>query len=90
MSQQRDNITAKLIRFIVSDLAMDQDLNELDQDDDLLEDSIVDSLGIMRLIAFIEEEFAFTVPSEDVVIQHFQTVRAITDYLIPRLSPDGD
>ena len=55
-------------------------------DDDLLSDEIIDSLGMMRLIAFIEETFNVTVPLEDITIQHFRTIETIHAYVQRRES----
>lgn len=87
MSVDRNQLLNTLTEFIVDDLANDKDIRELKPNDDLLEDSIVDSLGIMRLINFIETKFGYSVPSEDVVIENFLTVNAIIEYLGPKL-PD--
>jgi len=43
----------------------------------LLASQIVDSLGIIKLITFIEQEFDITVEDEDIVPQNFQSISAI-------------
>ena len=53
-------------------------------DDNLLIDGMVDSIGIMRLVAFIEEQFEFSVPPEDFIIENFQTVDVLSDYVRDR------
>ena len=58
----------------------------MEADDDLLVGEIIDSLGMMRLVAFIEETFKIKVPLEDITIQHFRTVEAIDDYLTGKSS----
>ena len=88
MTNERNELVEKLSHFILSELATE--LESLKGDDDLLEDSVIDSLGIMRLIAFIEQEFDFVVPSGDVVIENFMTVNAMADYLGPQLTSHAD
>ena len=56
------------------------------EDDDLLGSGLLDSLGIMQLVLFIETEFAMDVPPEDVTIENFQTVTKIGAYLEGRRS----
>ena len=56
----------------------------LTDDADLLSAGIVDSLGILRLVAFIEERFGVKVPDEDVVFENFQSIRAMADYVSQR------
>jgi len=60
---------------------LDSTQTELAVDDDLLEDGLVDSLGIMRLLAYIETEFGFAVPAQDVTVETFMSVEAIVAYL---------
>ena len=54
---------------------------KLDSDEDLLNAGIIDSLGILRMVAFMEERFGVRVPDEDVVFENFQSVRAMTRYV---------
>lgn len=58
--------------------------SQLSEDDDLLTTGLVDSLGMMSLVAFIEEEFGIRVPPEDVTIESFSSITAITTYLESR------
>lgn len=54
---------------------------DLGEEDDLLSSGIIDSLGILRLVAFVEERFNVQMPDEDVVFENFQSVNALADYL---------
>lgn len=55
-----------------------------DRDHDLLSAGIVDSLGILRLAAFIEEQFGVKVFDEDVVFENFRSIRAMAAYIAGR------
>ncbi|MEM1106298.1 MAG: acyl carrier protein [Pseudomonadota bacterium] len=57
---------------------------EVEDTEDLLLSGQIDSLGVMRLVAFIEQTLSITVPPEDVVIEHFQSLAAIEAYLETR------
>lgn len=78
-----------LTRFILQELNSDLEITAVGPDDDLLEGSLVDSLGIMRLISFIDGEFGVTVPPEDMTIENFISVNAIVAYLQPRVDLHG-
>jgi len=71
----------KVTRFIVDELLSGMDVGE---QDDLLLSGLVDSIGVMRLVAFIEDEAALQVPAEDVTIEHFVNIEAISRYLEAR------
>jgi acyl carrier protein len=45
---------------------------------DLLEEEIVDSLGIFTLIGFIEEKFGVSIDPADINLDNFQTLDTIT------------
>ena len=76
-----EELTRKLIAYIMSDVLLDSSQFELAANDDLLEDGLVDSLGIMKLLAYIESEFGFAVPAQDVTVETFMSVDAIVVYL---------
>lgn len=45
---------------------------------DLLEDEIIDSLGIFTLISFIEEKLGVSIDPVDINLDNFQTLDSIT------------
>jgi acyl carrier protein len=53
----------------------------LEAEQDLLSDGILDSLGILRVVAFIEQKLGVKVPDEDVVFENFNSIRAMATYV---------
>lgn len=45
---------------------------------DLLEEEIVDSLGIFTLVSFIEDHFGVAIDPEEINLDNFQTLDTIT------------
>ena len=70
-----------LIKYISAELVGEILNHEIDIHDDLLGSGLVDSLGMMKLILFIETEFEIKVPPEDMIIENFMTVSHICNYL---------
>ena len=70
----------KLMSFIQHEL-MGNQADPISNDDDLLGGGHIDSMGIMRLVAFLETEFGVSVPPEDVTIENFETPQTIADYV---------
>lgn len=59
--------------------------SEVDLDNvDLLEEEIVDSLGIFTLISFIEERFGVSIDAADINLDNFQTLDTITELVESR------
>ncbi len=73
----------KIIAFIKEEISIMQ-LNEIDVHEDLLGSGIVDSLGMMRLVVFLEKEFDVTIAPEDMTVENFDTVHHISEYLSKR------
>lgn len=70
--------------FITDDLLMGQPTEPVEPDTNLLTTGLVDSLGIMRVILFIEETFGVAVPPEDILIEYFLTVQTMSTYLMEK------
>jgi acyl carrier protein len=74
-------MTERILKYISEELLNNELEDELEPQDDLLGGGILDSLGMMKLILFIETEFDTKVPPQDMVIENFMTVQHISDYL---------
>ena len=70
-------IEQKIRDFIVSDLNWTGSTEDLTNDYPLLEKHVIDSVGILNLVAFVEGEFGVEVRDEDLVPQHFGTIEGI-------------
>jgi acyl carrier protein len=74
-------------RYLTKELLGDHKNLNLSVDDNLLIGGLVDSLGIMQLISFIEQNFNMRVPPADVTIEHFRSIRVIAEYVESRATP---
>jgi acyl carrier protein len=53
-------------------------------DDSLLQLGILDSLGMLGLVSYVEERFGVAVEAEDVVPDNFESVRKLATYIRAR------
>lgn len=70
-----------LIRQFVMENAQGRGITELADSDSLIESGIVDSLGIFRLVSFLEETFGVKVGDDEIVNENFQTINDIERFL---------
>jgi acyl carrier protein len=70
-----------VIKEYIREELMNGSNGELDESENLLAAGVIDSLGILRLVSFVEEKFGIEVPDEDVTIDNFQSVKAMSDYI---------
>ena len=54
---------------------------EVKEDENLLANGIIDSLGVLKLVSFIEHQFNVQIPDEDVTINNFRSLKDIASYL---------
>lgn len=70
--------------YISKELVQDSSMLPLGNTTSLLETGILDSLSLLRLVVFVQEQFGIAVDDADLVPEHFDTVEAICVYLRSR------
>jgi acyl carrier protein len=53
----------------------------LDLDEPLLTNGILDSLGVLDVVAFLESEFRITVGDEDLLPENFESLARLTAFV---------
>ncbi len=76
-----------LVRFVSEDLLGGDRV--VGVDDEIVLDGSVDSLGVTRLVDFMETEFTVAVPPEDVTIENFRSIATMAEYLRARQESDA-
>jgi acyl carrier protein len=76
-----------LRQFLLTELLGEASSDPVEPDTNLLAGGWLDSMGVVRLVAFIEQQFHLRVPPEDVTLDNFQTLTAISHYLERRRTP---
>jgi acyl carrier protein len=68
-------------QFVIDEFLPDVSVNELDADHDLLADGVIDSLGLLKLIAWLEDRFELSVDDTALDPDNFRTVTAIDAFV---------
>lgn len=71
----------QLITYIKTELHPGEADLEIDPQDDLLGSGLVESMGMMKIIGFIEDQYGIVVPPRDMTIENFLTVEAMVNYI---------
>lgn len=69
-----------ITNFIVEELSMQRGAT-IAATDNLIQNHIVNSMGFIRLIRFIEDNYHITVPLEDLNPENFESVEKIITYI---------
>ena len=75
-------VTTKVRGYILDNFLYTRPDFALGEDDALLGSGIIDSMGVMEVIMFLEESFGVTVQDADITEENLGTVRAIAEYVL--------
>lgn len=79
MSQ--DKTTATVSHFIKTNFLFDENA-ELSDQKSLLGSGVIDSTGVLELIAFLEQQFKVKFEDSELVVDNFDTVEKIEKFIL--------
>lgn len=83
------SIKAQLMPFVMEN-AQSKGINQVSDDDSLTASGIIDSLGVFRLVSFLEETFGVRIGDEEIVNDNFESVRTIEKFVSAKLAAKGE
>ena len=75
------DIKSKLKNFIITEFIFENDDNSIQDDELLLEMGIIDSVGVVVLMSFMQEKFGIQFDDKDLVPENFQTINNMKDLI---------
>ena len=81
------DVRSEIRRFLGEELR--RELGTLSDRDSLLEAGILDSLGVLELVGFIERQYAVEVTDDEMMPDNFDTIDAIVSFVQGRRSSAG-
>lgn len=82
MGQDSNGISEKIREYIKS--ASFSSVDNLDDELLIFKEGILDSMGLISLFSFLEEEFNIQITDADLVEENFESVKAITQFVLQR------
>src|SRR3974390_2850434 len=79
-------IESKIRDFIVKNLHYAED-NPIADDDSFLETGVVDSMGVMELVAFIQFEFGVEVAQHEIVVENIDSIGKLANFVRRKPQP---
>jgi acyl carrier protein len=71
--------------FIQRDLASAKGVDTFSDSESLMESGVIDSLGIFRLVAFLEETFRVRIGDEEITHDNLKSVDSIEQMVVSKL-----
>jgi len=81
MSQNQPNLESEIRKFITENMLFSAEGFNYDDSDSLLEAGIVDSIGVMELVTFVDQTYKITVPPEDISPDNFDSISRLANYI---------
>jgi acyl carrier protein len=78
--------TDKIRRFIEEEIVLEEGMSLTD--DTPLLDGVIDSIGLMRMVAFIEDEYDVEVDDAEITADNFRTVGDISRLVERRVAAE--
>jgi acyl carrier protein len=72
---------SQIRQFVHDEFLADTDLAEFDDDYDLLESGLLDSLRLLKIISWLEQDLGIALADENLVPANFRSIRLICDLL---------
>lgn len=85
------SIETDIERYIIDELMVTDESTKLDPDQSLISSGVIDSLAILRLIVFVEENFGIQVEDDEVLPENFDSINIMKSFVENKLkvSPDA-
>jgi len=81
-----DNV---LMNYLISELANSKNIEKLDPSDNLIENGIIDSLGIMKLLMFLENTYSLKISDDELTMENFQSHNTILSLVNRKIGGNG-
>jgi acyl carrier protein len=79
------SVNATIRQYLIDEALQGESADDLTDDTNLVEEEILDSLGIFALVEWLETTFDIRVEPEEIIMPNFETITAI-EALVERLS----
>ena len=74
-------IKTQVREYVAKNLLFSDNGFEYDDDDSFLQEGIVDSVGVLELVLFVEEKLGVAVDDQDITPDNFDSVNKLADYV---------
>lgn len=81
-----EQITHSIREFLFDNYLFGYDENELDNDTSFLEFGVLDSMGIIELIVFIENEFGIEIAYSEILPENLDTVNCVSSLIYSKMN----
>jgi acyl carrier protein len=80
-----DTIGHEIREFVVTNFLFGQEGTGLTEDQSLLESGVIDSTGVLELVAFLEQQYGITVGDRELLPENLDSIQNIAKFVVRKL-----
>ncbi|MCL4294799.1 MAG: acyl carrier protein [Anaerolineae bacterium] len=82
-------IQTQIREYVAKNLLFSGDGFKYSDDASFLEEGIVDSMGVLELVMFIEETFGVSADDQEIIPDNFDSVNKLANYVAGKMAVSG-
>ena len=75
------DLAQEIRQFIINNCLFGEDDGKLSNDDSFMEQGIVDSTGVLELVAFIDGKYGFKIKNDEVIPENLDSVNKLIGFI---------
>jgi acyl carrier protein len=87
--KDKNAIKEELRAYIVSEFLPGESLGNLKDDTPLRTSGVLDSMGLLRLVSFVESQYAIELEAHETSIENFDTIDAIANLIETKIAGEA-
>lgn len=84
------DVRSDVREFIVDNFLFREDRETVSDTESLLENGLMDSTGVLELVAFLESDIGIEIQDNEIVPENFDSIENISNYANAKLSKNGN
>jgi acyl carrier protein len=81
-----EQLKQQIVDFITTNFLFTDAETDIGETDSLLETGIIDSTGVLEVVAFIEETYGIRIEDEEIIPENLDSILNITNFVQQKLS----
>jgi acyl carrier protein len=79
-------VNSKIRNFIMSEFKSNTQTQDISNDYSLIDSGVIDSVGIISLLNFLEKSFSVNISSDELMPENFDTINLITYFVEKKIN----
>ena len=79
---EADKVVSEIRAFIVANFLFGQQGKGFTEDESFLETGIIDSTGLLELVAFVEQQYGISIADRELVPENLDSLKNLSQFII--------